>query len=98
MIIFYTVPEIWRVADVIVIFHFVLFFALLPPNSPKNQNLKKMKKIPGDTIILHMCTKNDDKMIYGSWDMVRDGWTDGQKKSHIEVATIIYEKKWFLVV
>ena len=31
MIIWYTVPEIWCVTDVIVIFHFGLFFALLPP-------------------------------------------------------------------
>ena len=30
MLICYTVPEIWRVTDVIVIFHFGLFFALLP--------------------------------------------------------------------
>ena len=30
MIIGYTVPEIWHVTDVIVIFHFGLFFALLP--------------------------------------------------------------------
>ena len=30
MIICYTVPEIWRVTDVIFIFHFGLFFALLP--------------------------------------------------------------------
>ena len=30
MIICYTVPEIWRVADVIAIFDFGLFFALLP--------------------------------------------------------------------
>ena len=30
MIIYYTVPEIWRVADVIAIFDFGLFFALLP--------------------------------------------------------------------
>ena len=29
-IISYTVPEIWRMTDVIVIFHFGLFFALLP--------------------------------------------------------------------
>ena len=43
MIICYSVPEIWYVTDVIVIFHFGLFSALLP-NSPKNQNLKKMKK------------------------------------------------------
>ena len=31
MIIWYTVPEIWRVTDVVCIFHFGLFFALLPP-------------------------------------------------------------------
>ena len=30
MIICYTVPEIWHMTDVIVIFHFGLFFALLP--------------------------------------------------------------------
>ena len=31
MIICYTVPEIWRIADVTVIFHFGLSFAFLPP-------------------------------------------------------------------
>ena len=41
-----------------------------------------MKKAPGDIIILQICTKNDDHMMYGSWDMVRDGWTDGHKKGH----------------
>ena len=44
MIICYTVPEIWHVTDVIVIFHFGLFFALLTPNIPENQNFKKIKK------------------------------------------------------
>ena len=43
MIICYTVPEIWHVADGIVIFHFGLVFTSLPPNSLKKQ-LKKMKK------------------------------------------------------
>ena len=43
MTIWYTVPEIWCVIDVI-IFHFGLFFALLSPTSPKNQNFEKMKK------------------------------------------------------
>ena len=57
MIICYTVPEIWHVTDVIVIFHFGLFFALLPP---KNQSFKKIKKTTGDIIILYMCTKNYD--------------------------------------
>ena len=33
---------------------------------PKNQNLKKMKKATGDIIILHMCTINDNHMVYGS--------------------------------
>ena len=42
----------------IVIFHFELLFAVLPHpppphNSPKNQNLEKMKISPGDIIILH---------------------------------------------
>ena len=31
MIIGYTVPEIWHMTDVIVTFHFGLFFAFLPP-------------------------------------------------------------------
>ena len=44
MIICCTVPEIQRVTDGIFIFHFGLFFALLPPNDPKTQNLKKFKK------------------------------------------------------
>ena len=66
------VPEIWYVMDVIVISHFGLFFALLPPNSQKNQNFEKVKKAPGDIIILHICTKNYDQMMYGSWDMMCD--------------------------
>ena len=32
-----------------------------------------MKKIAGDTIILHMFTKSNNNMIYGSWDMDLDG-------------------------
>ena len=31
-----------------------------------------MKKTPGDIIILHMCTKSYDQMMYGSCDVVRD--------------------------
>ena len=41
----YTVPpEMWRVTDATVVFHFGLFLVLLPPNSPKNQNFKIIKK------------------------------------------------------
>ena len=43
MIISYTVPNIQCMTDVIFIFHFRLFFALLllPPNDPKKLKLKK---------------------------------------------------------
>ena len=44
-----------------------------------------MKKTPGGIIILHMCTKNYDHMMYGSLDMVCDRWMDGRKKWHIAV-------------
>ena len=47
-----------------------------------------MKKIPGDIITLHMCTKNNDHMMYGSWNIICDEWTDGwidTKKWHKEV-------------
>ena len=64
MIICYIVPEIWHVADVIVIFHFGLFFPFYPINNPKNENFKKMKtKTPGYIIILHKCTKNHGHML-----------------------------------
>ena len=85
MIIFYTVPEIWCVAGVIFIFHFELFFVLYPPPLPPPsypcltaQKIKKFLKnikIPEDIIILHMFSKNCGHMMYGSWDMVHDGWT-----------------------
>ena len=38
----------------------------------KIKMLKKMKTATGDTIILHMCTINDNHMVYGFWDMERD--------------------------
>ena len=48
--------------------HF-LPFTLLPPNNQENQNFEKMKETPGDIIILHKCTINDNHTVYGSWDM-----------------------------
>ena len=73
MIIHYTVPEIWHLTDVTVIFHFGLFFPFYHPNSLKNENLKKKEKTPWDIIILHKCTKNHDHRLYYSWDMKPDG-------------------------
>ena len=60
---------------------------------------KEKKKMPGDIIILHVCTKTYDQMMYSSGDTVRDGETDGrmnrteeqtdrQKKWHIEVGAL----------
>ena len=52
----------------VIIGHFLPFD---PPNNPKNWNFEKMKKKLGD-IILHLCTTNDDHMMYGSWDIKRN--------------------------
>ena len=49
--------------------NFGSFFALLPSRNSKNQNFEKMKKIAGDIIILHICTKNHNHMMYSSSDM-----------------------------
>ena len=62
------VPEIWSATDRI--FFFGPFFALLPPNNPKNQNFEHMKNMPGYIIILHMCTINGNHMI-----MVLEIWS-----------------------
>ena len=42
------------------------FLHLHPPNNPKSQNFEKMKKTPGDIIILHKCTINYNDIMYGS--------------------------------
>ena len=44
--------------------HFRSFFALSPPNDPDNQNLERMKKMPGNIILLHMCTINATDRIF----------------------------------
>ena len=51
--------------------HFTLFFALLPSplspkKQPKNQSLEKMKKKPGDILILQMRAINNNNTMYGS--------------------------------
>ena len=47
---------------------FILVYSLpfYTRKSPKNQDFLRMKKVPGDIIILHMCTKNYDHIMYGS--------------------------------
>ena len=48
------------------------FLPFYSPNSPKNENFKKMKKTRGDIIILHNCTKNYGYRLYCSWGMACD--------------------------
>ena len=60
------------------------FLSFYPPNSPKNQNFKKMKNMLGDIIILCMCAKNMIRMMYISWDMVHSGRMDRQTDKRTE--------------
>ena len=60
-----------------------------------------MKKMPGDIIILHKCTKNQDHMLYYSWDMVCDGcncyfsfWTIFCSFTPLTAPKMKISKKW----
>ena len=60
------VPEIWSMRQTeyfVILNHFLPFY---PSNNLKKQNFEKMKKIPGDIIILHRSNINDNHMMYGS--------------------------------
>ena len=54
----------------VILGHFLPFY---PLTARKIKIKNNPKKLPRDIIILHMCTKNYDQMMYGSWDMVCDG-------------------------
>ena len=54
---------------VVILDHFLTFY---PTNNPKSKLFKKSKNLPGDIIILEMCTINDNHMMYGSRDMEHD--------------------------
>ena len=56
----------WGTIFFVILGHILPFY---PPNNPENQTFEKIKKASGDVIILHMCTKNHDHMMYASWDM-----------------------------
>ena len=92
MIMCYTVPEIWCMTNAIFIFHFGLFFALLPPKSPKNQNLKKnWKQIEKNAWRYHHFTHayqklwSDDVKFLKYHARQMDGQMDRWKKRHIKV-------------
>ena len=55
--------EVQQTEFFVILDQFLLF---LPPNNQENKKFEKLKKTPGDIIILHMCTINDNHMIYSS--------------------------------
>ena len=65
------VPEIWSITD-----HFFVILdcslPFYPINNPGNQNFQKIKKTPGDIIILQMCTMNGNHIMHGCWDLEHD--------------------------
>ena len=77
-IIWCMVPEIWSKTSRVFFFlffsfcHLDYFLHFYPPNNLKNQNFEIMKKPPGASITLNMCTINENHMMYGSWDMEHD--------------------------
>ena len=50
---------------------FCPFTPPLTPYNPENQNFEKIKKTPGDIIILHKCNINDNHI----WYMVPEIWS-----------------------
>ena len=92
MTICYTVPEIWRVTDIIFFFHFGPSFAVLPP-TPRPNSLKKQNLKEQNTGWYHHFTYVYQKLWshgvqfrrYGAW--WADDQTDRRKKWHIEVDT-----------
>ena len=101
MIICYTVPVILCVTDVILIFYFELFLPFHPPNNPKNQKFRKMKRKQLDISSIYTCVPKINIIwctVPKIWcvtdrrtDRRTNGRTDrrthGQKKWHIEVGT-----------
>ena len=63
---FFAILEVCQREFSVILDHFLPFDH---PDDLKNQNLEKLKETPGGIIILHMCTINDNHMVYGSWDM-----------------------------
>ena len=49
------------------------FLPFYSHNNLKNQNFEKMKKEPQEIIILQICTKNENHIMHGSWDIEHNG-------------------------
>ena len=64
-------PEIWSATDTFFLSFLTIFCSFTSLLTQKIKIWKKCKR-PGDIILLHMCTINEDHMIYVSWDERRD--------------------------
>ena len=63
--VFFQMPELCTTVFVI----FYHFLSIYPLNNPENLNFEKNEKnMPGDIIILHICTLSESHMMYGSRD------------------------------
>ena len=60
--------KVWQTVTFIILGHFLPF---QPLDNPENQNPNIEKETPGDIIILHICTINDNDDVwflrYGAW-------------------------------
>ena len=64
-----------------------IFFLITSLATQKSKIFKKWKNTPGYIIILHMCTKNYDHIIYGSWNVACDRRMDGQTVGRMDKPT-----------
>ena len=55
-----------NILKLVILGHFLPFYH---PKKTLKSKFWKMKKFAGDIVIVHMCTKNHNNMMYGSWDM-----------------------------
>ena len=83
MIICYTVPEIWHVTDVIVTFHFGLFFTLLAPKQLEKskfyENEKNARRYHQFKDVYQKLRSDDTRFLRnGAWrtDRLTDGRTE----------------------
>ena len=68
-IIWGTVPEIRSEKTFLSFWAIFCSFNPLPLNNPENQSFEEMKEAFGDVIILNLCTKKHDHMMYAYSDM-----------------------------
>ena len=73
MIIRYAVPEIWCVTDLIVIFHFGLFFALATSLTAHKIKISKQWKKHLEISSFYTSVPKIINRLYCSWDMTRSG-------------------------